>query len=1014
MLLSGFFEVVQSTGSGTAGLTLAQAINRIDGNPDTTSLNTVVFHIPTTDPGYDPAKGTFTTTLPNALPDIMRPVFIDGTSESKFLGQFALIVVSGSKLNAPADGLTLDPSAPGSTILDLEIFGFNGSGIVINSPGNTIGGAAAGEGNILASNAAAGISIPAGAVAPSQNVNNLLIGNFIGTDSLGANLGNRTGIIIGSTGNTIGGITPGAANVIGLNKSAGIAMSAGTNLVLGDFIGTDSAGRNLANPIGIAVNSQNNTIGGATSGAANVIGNNTSEGILISGDRSISNVVLGNFIGTSATGANLGNNIGVLLQAANNTIGGTSAGAANVFGFNTQAGLQITGAGATNEVVTGNFFGTNASGDNLGNVVGALVQTPNNTIGGSSVTSANVFGNNIQFGLVINGTSATDNLVLGNFFGTNTGEKTLTNLVGLIVESASNTIGGAAAQSANVFGANDVAGLQITGPNGTNNLVIGNYFGTNASGARFPNQTGLLLDSRSNTIGGTATGSGNVFALSANAGLEIRDPSATNNLVLGNLFGTNASGDNLGNAVGLKVDSASNTIGGTSPGAGNVFAFNSSAGAKIAGDFATGNILIGNLIGSNAPSANPSNSIGIDIESGRNTIGGTTPGSANLISLNDTAGVQITGAKASGNVLVGNLIGTNSTGEGPLANGIGVLISGGTGNVIGGTTPGAANVISGNTTAGIFITGNSVTGTQIIGNKIGTDPSGMNAVTRANLRDKLSALQNAGIAIIGSVGNTVGGTGQAANVISGNYVGVNLASIPAGAGQNLVIGNLIGTNISGNAPVENIVGIYINSAAGSQIGAPGAPNTISGNNSVGVEIYGAGSMANLVEANMIGPASNGKTALMTNGRFVQPTGVFIMNASRNSIGGTTSATGNVISGNQNAGVYIFSQAVVSSKNVVQRNLVGLSSGGGQGPGNNGYGVLLLSSPNNLVRLTGAAANRFGRNLIANFRKLTQPTAATRVKAAKSRAQIASPGSSAHQRLAHPPGPMRHRMRKISR
>src|SRR5262245_44718017 len=108
MLLSGFVEVVQSTGAGTGGLPLADAIDRINVNPDTTSLNKIVFNIPTTDPGYDPANGTFTTTLSTALPNIVRPVFIDGTSESKFLGQFALIVVNGSKLNAPADGLTLD------------------------------------------------------------------------------------------------------------------------------------------------------------------------------------------------------------------------------------------------------------------------------------------------------------------------------------------------------------------------------------------------------------------------------------------------------------------------------------------------------------------------------------------------------------------------------------------------------------------------------------------------------------------------------------------------------------------------------------------------------------------------------------------------------------------------------------------------------------------------------------------------------------------------------------------
>ena len=74
--------------------------------------------------------------------------------------------------------------------------------------------------------------------------------------------------------------------------------------------------------------------------------------------------------------------------------------------------------------------------------------------------------------------------------------------------------------------------------------------------------------------------------------------------------------------------------------------------------------------------------------------------------------------------------------------------------------------------------GSSVSGTQILGNRIGTDPSGTHAVTRANTGDPLQALQNAGVVIIGSVGNTVGGTSpQAANLISGNYVGVMLATI---------------------------------------------------------------------------------------------------------------------------------------------------------------------------------------------------------------------------------------------
>jgi hypothetical protein len=285
---------------------------------------------------------------------------------------------------------------------------------------------------------------------------------------------------------------------------------------------------------------------------------------------------------------------------------------------------------------------------------------------------------------------------------------------------------------------------------------------------------------------------------------------------------------------------------------------------------------------------------------------------------------------------------------------------------------------------------------------------------RANQRDLVAALQNAGVAIVGSVGNTVGGTGPAANLISGNYVGVNLANISAGAGSNLVVGNLIGTDATGAAALGySVVGVYINNASGNQIGAPGSPNTISGNSSVGVEIYGSvstaippvgPSTANLVEANIIGLASNGHTALTKNGQFVQPHGVFILDASGNMIGGSTSGSGNTISGIETVGVYIVSDVGTSSGNVVQRNLIGLAANGSRGPGNNGYGVFLLNSPNNTVPLTGAAANRFGRNRTANFRNPSAPKTKAKAKAAKHHADRAAVTDGSHQQERHPTGP----------
>ncbi len=824
-LLSGIIAFVDSTADSNNQGTLRFAISQIDSVGSPTSQNSIVFQIPKSDPGYNAATGTFTIRPQHELPPITSPAFVDGLSEAAFLGEPALVVIDGSELKV-ADGLTLAPSSAGSTIDGLEIANFGGSGIVVESSNNTVGGAAAGEGNILASNNTAGISFPVTAAAPVQGMNNVLLGNFIGTDVSGANLGNGAGVICHTSGNTIGGITAGAANVIGFN---------------------------------------------------------TSEGILISGVNASENVVLGNFIGTNSSGANLGNPIGVNVGTGSNTIGGTSAGMGNVFGFNTTAGLQISGVGATGDVVAGNLFGTSATGANVGNSVGVDVGTGGNSIGGTTAGSANVFG--------FNGT----------------------------------------------------AGVMITGAQAAGNVLLGNFIGTNVAGA------------------------------------------------------------NLGNSVGVVVGSAGNAIGGTTAGSANVFGFNSTAGVMITGAQATGNVLIGNFIGTNAAGANLSNAVGVELSSGANTIGGVTGNAGNVISFNSTAGVQITGAGASGNVLIGNFIGTDSSGQAALGNDIGVLISGGAANTIGGTTAGAGNVISGNFTAGIELSGASVSETQISGNRIGTNPSGTRAVTRANTADPLSNLQNAGIAIIGSAGNTVGGTSsQAGNLISGNYVGVMLATITGSGSSNLVSGNLIGTDASGSKALGNIVGIYINGASGNQIGgtAAGAANTVSGNSSVGVEIYGSASTANVVEGNLIGLAADGHTAVRKkNGQFVQTTGVFIENASGNLIGGSSAGAGNVISGNQMAGVYIRSHGGVSGGNIVQGNRIGLASGSGRGPGNNGYGVLLLDSPRNEVDRTGSAANRFGRNSFGNYRSLTGASAAT--------------SGSLHTAL-HPAGPARHRGRRSGR
>ncbi len=136
----------------------------------------------------------------------------------------------------------------------------------------------------------------------------------------------------------------------------------------GNLIGTNAAGSAaLANHLsGVLINSgaSGNTIGGTTAAALNVISGNMGDGVNISDSGTTLNVVEGNFIGTDVTGTlDLGNNNGVsiLSSSSNNTIGGTTTGARNIISGNNQYGISFYRAG-TGNVVAGNYIGTDKDG----------------------------------------------------------------------------------------------------------------------------------------------------------------------------------------------------------------------------------------------------------------------------------------------------------------------------------------------------------------------------------------------------------------------------------------------------------------------------------------------------------------------------------------------------------------------------------------------------------------------------------------------------------------------------
>jgi parallel beta-helix repeat protein len=268
--------------------------------------------------------------------------------------------------------------------------------------------------------------------------------------------------------------------------------------------------------------------------------------------------------------------------------------------------------------------------------------------------------------------------------------------------------------------------------NGTPDVVIaGNYIGTDGTSA-LGNGSGFMTfggviqtlgECRNLRIGGRSPADRNVFAGNAAAGVYIRSEGGAR--IEGNYMGTNAAGTAAvvpAGFVGVYSEAVDGvTVGGTAPGAGNVLS-GMDRGAYLVGG---GDVrILGNRIGTNAAGtvAIPNN-FGIQLQSGvGKTIGGTTPAARNLISGN---GIGVSIENSSDNVVQGNRIGTNAAGTGAVPNDVGVRVTAFPGvanrNQIGGSVAGAGNVISGNHTAVSIESGED---TVVRGNLIGVRPDG--------------------------------------------------------------------------------------------------------------------------------------------------------------------------------------------------------------------------------------------------------------------------------------------------
>lgn len=334
--------------------------------------------------------------------------------------------------------------------------------------------------------------------------------------------GNATyGIGITSGGaNTVGGTAAGERNVISGNDQYGVGiLGGGGSTVIGNYIGTDANGTaavpNTIHGVLIGSSASGNTIGGTTSAARNIIFGNTQFGVHITNSGSDNNTVLGNYIGTDVNGtADLGNGThGIRIEdsASNNVVGGTRVrgkerdfrqqqlrGLDRRFGNQQQCsrqlyrhgrhrqysirvpdpelsrryhrrhrlgrrqrhleqcdGVWIQGA-STNTTVQGNLIGVGADGTtNLGNSgqgVNIRTGTTGNKIGGTASGAGNTIAFNGDDGVRIETSTSLNNAILGNSIHDN-------GAIGIDLE-------GAAGVDANDSGDGD------TGPNGLQNYPV--------------------------------------------------------------------------------------------------------------------------------------------------------------------------------------------------------------------------------------------------------------------------------------------------------------------------------------------------------------------------------------------------------------------------------------------------------------------------------------------------------------------------------------------------------------
>lgn len=297
------FTVTNTNDSGEGSL--RQAIIDANSNGNSSDMDVIEFDIP--------GDQVHTIELDTELPSISQKVTINGYSQTGAQENsapnpqpFNAVIKIEVKGNQDIfRGFYLEPSAPGSIIKGLSVYGFNKYAVIVYADDLKI------QGNYL--------NVKADGLSLADYQTEIAVGNR-------EDVGSAEDVLIGGT-------SPNERNVINATGGGdGLVAITGNAIFYGNYMGLGADGhKDLGCNLGVGLPGEGSILGGPNMSQRNVIAGCDTVNVIVTGNN---NTVQGNYIGTNYKGEvdeGIGQGAGVILtgMAAENLIGGNNSGEGN-------------------------------------------------------------------------------------------------------------------------------------------------------------------------------------------------------------------------------------------------------------------------------------------------------------------------------------------------------------------------------------------------------------------------------------------------------------------------------------------------------------------------------------------------------------------------------------------------------------------------------------------------------------------------------------------------------------